>query len=66
MVVTEGKSRPRAATSVLSSTPASHLVKSRKVAVRTLCTGEAAEFGQGVYQDDDNPMHAQRRSPGLR
>ena len=38
MVVTDGKSKPRAATSVLSSTPASHFVKSRNVAVRTLCS----------------------------
>ena len=37
MVVTDGKSRPRAATSVQSSTPELHLLNSRKVAVRTAC-----------------------------
>ena len=46
MAVTDGKSRPRAATSVLSSTPVSHLVKSRKVAVLTLCKDDSGWEGR--------------------
>ena len=42
MSVTAGKSSPRAATSVHSSTPAGALVKARNAAVRSDCSGWAA------------------------
>ena len=43
MVVTSGKSRPRAATSVHMSTPRLHRENPRKVFVRTPCTHKDAQ-----------------------
>lgn len=46
MVVTAGKSRPRAATSVQRRTPAAHFVKRRKASVRSACGGQRRQQRQ--------------------